>query len=148
MSVGGELKSAGLSASLALGLNLWPITHCAQPIRQERTLPLVLWGQFAWRLRRCSEWADAFREAEKKWAKVMWQSALPCVWFAGLSAELPELRWRRGTKHGSRRTANGLFGVKRVRGWVHLVEETSAGGVMCSLKSFLTKVDTLNDGKV
>lgn len=66
MSVGGELKSAGLSASLALGLNLWPITHCAQPIRQERTLPLVLWGQFAWRLRRCSEWADAFREEEKK----------------------------------------------------------------------------------
>lgn len=64
-SVGGELRSAGLSASLALRLNLWPITHCAEPIRQERTLPLVLRGQFARRLRRCAEWADAFWEAEK-----------------------------------------------------------------------------------
>lgn len=61
-----ELKSAGLSASLALRLNLWPITHCAEAIRQERTLPLALSGQFAWRLRRCSEWADAFWEAIKK----------------------------------------------------------------------------------
>lgn len=31
---------------------------------------------------------------------------------------------------------------------MHLIEEIRAGGVMCSLKSFLTKVDKLDDGKV
>lgn len=65
-SVGGEPRSAGLSVSLALRLNLWPITHCAEPIRQERTLPLALRGQLTWRLRRRSEWADTFWEAKKK----------------------------------------------------------------------------------